>query len=107
MYKIGVIGDKDSALGFMAVGFMVRPVSDRDDAAKALEEMAKDDYAVIFITEELAIQLEEEILKYRDAPLPAVISIPSKNGSTGYGMASIKRSVENAIGADILFKDDK
>lgn len=105
MHKIAVIGDKDSVLGFMAVGFTVRIADDETTAAAELHTLAADDYAVIYITERLAQKIEADILKYRDAPLPAIITIPGKDGKTGYGMASIKKSVEHAVGADILFKE--
>jgi hypothetical protein len=29
-------------------------------------------------------------------------TLPSKNGAKGFGMANIKKSVERAVGADIL-----
>lgn len=105
MYKIGVIGDRASVLGFMAVGFAVRPVATAVEAAAELKKLASQNFAVIFITEGIAQQIEEDILRYRDSALPAVIAIPSKSGPTGYGMAGIKRSVEHAVGADILFND--
>lgn len=105
MYKIAVIGDKDSVLGFMAVGFAVRIAGDETEAVKQLHLLAADDYAVIYITERLAEKIEADIFKYRDVPLPAIITIPDKDGKTGYGMASIKKSVEHAVGADILFKE--
>lgn len=105
MHKIAVIGDKDSVLGFMAVGFTVRISENETEAAIHLHKLASEHYAVIYITERLAQKIETDILKYRDDPLPAVITIPDKNGKTGYGMAMIKKSVEHAVGADILFKD--
>lgn len=105
MYKIGVIGDKDSVLGFMAVGFTVFVADDAAAAASALRSAARDEYAVIFITEPAAKLIPDEIARYRCTPLPAVIVIPSKAGSEGLGMTSIKKSVERAIGADILFKE--
>ena len=36
MYKIGVIGDRESILGFKAVGLTVFPCDNRDEAANAL-----------------------------------------------------------------------
>ncbi|MDR3121721.1 MAG: V-type ATP synthase subunit F, partial [Clostridiales bacterium] len=54
MYKIGVIGDKDSILGFKAVGFDVFPVGDAASAAHALREAAAGEYAVLYITEQAA-----------------------------------------------------
>ena len=104
-HKMAVIGDKDSVLGFMAVGFTVRIADNEAEAGKHLRTLAADNYAVIYITERLAQKIEPDILKYRDKPLPAIIVFPDKNGKTGYGMSLIKKSVEHAVGADILFKD--
>jgi V/A-type H+-transporting ATPase subunit F len=105
MHKIGVIGDKDSVLGFMAVGFAVRIADNETQAATELHRLAADNYAVIYITERLAEKIEADILKYRNVPLPAIITIPGRDGKTGYGIASIKKSVEHAVGADIIFKE--
>lgn len=106
MYKIGIIGDRDTVLGFMALGFTVEDVTNAEDAAKKLHAMAKSgSYAVIFITENYAVQIEEDMNRYKDMPLPAVISVPGQGGSTGYGMNNIRSAVERAVGADILFKD--
>ena len=103
MYKIGIIGDRDTVLGFMALGFTVEDVTSAEDAAKRLHAMAKSgDYAVIFITENYAMQMEDEIARYRDLPIPAVVSIPGEGGSLGYGMNSLRHAVERAVGVDIL-----
>ena len=106
MYKIGIIGERDSVLGFMALGLSVREAETVEKAEVALTEMAKSgEYAIIYITEAYAEALEEETAKYKDSPLPAIITIPGREGSRGYGMASIKTAVEKAVGADILFKE--
>ena len=106
MYKVGIIGDRDTVLGFMALGFSVNDVTSAEDAAKTLHSMAKSgEYAVIFITENYAAQIEEDMNRYKDMPLPAVVSVPGQGGSTGYGMNNIRSAVERAVGADILFKE--
>jgi len=106
MYKIGIIGERDSVLGFMAIGFAVHEASNPEAAAKILHKLAKDEeYAIIFMVENYARVLVEDIARYKDAPLPAVISIPGRGGSDGSGMAAIKSAVERAVGADILFKE--
>lgn len=108
MYKIGIIGDRDSVLGFMALGFSVHEAQKSADAADKLYELVKSgEYAVIFITEELAVAIEDDIAKYKDMPLPAITVIPGADGGTGYGMANIKSAVERAVGADILFKNQE
>ena len=106
MYKIGIIGDRDSVLGFMALGFSVHDVQDAEHAAKKLHTLVKSgEYAVIFLTENYAQLLVEETNRYKDMPLPAVVSIPGQGGSTGFGMNNIRSAVERAVGADILFKE--
>ena len=64
--------------------------------------MTEDGYGVIFITEKLAAQMESELARYRELPLPAIIPIPGVNGNTGLGMKNVSKSVEQAVGSDIL-----
>ncbi|HHT36781.1 MAG: V-type ATP synthase subunit F [Candidatus Wallacebacter cryptica] len=106
MYKIGVIGDKDSILGFKAIGMTVFPVEDSSAAKAALEELAREKYAVVYITEQMAQEIGETIDKYKDEMVPAIILIPSSQGSLGIGMRNLRSSAERAIGADILFRDE-
>ncbi len=106
MYKIGIIGERDSVLGFMSLGFAVHEAADSAEAGRILHRLVKSgEYAVIFLVENYAAELEEECERYRDAPLPAIISIPGVSGNTGYGMAAIRSAVERAVGADIIFKN--
>ena len=106
MYKIGIIGERDSVLGFMALGFAVHEASDAQQATDVLHALVRsEEYAVIFITENLAMQMEEAIGRYKDNPLPAIVSVPGREGSMGYGMNNIRSAVERAVGADILFRD--
>jgi V/A-type H+-transporting ATPase subunit F len=103
MYKIGVIGDRESVLGFQAVGLDVFPAGDAEEAKKTLKRLAKEDFAIIYITEQFYQYMMKEVEEYTDSRLPAVIPIPGKDGSLGIGMTSVKKSVERAVGADILF----
>ena len=106
-YKIGIIGNRDAVLGFMALGFSVHEVSSVAEATKELHAMARSqEFGVIFLTEDYAMRMEEEVARYRDLPLPAIVSIPSPAGSTGYGMNNLRQAVERAVGADILFKNE-
>lgn len=106
MYKIGVIGDRESVLGFKAVGLDVFPCIDRDEARRTLNQIAKENYAIIYITEKLCKDMVEEIDKYKDMRIPAIIPIPGMDGSYGIGIANLRKSVERAVGADILFGND-
>ena len=106
MYKIAVIGEYDSIYGFAALGLDTFPVSDPDEAKQKLHKLAEGAYAVIYITEALAAVLEHEVEKYREEILPAIIQIPGVSGNTGAGVAGVKKSVDQAVGSDILFGDN-
>ncbi len=102
MYKIAAIGDKDSIYGFASIGLEIHPADDAKTAQHLLRKMSEERYAVVFLTEQLASQLGDALDKYRTQPVPAVILIPGVSGNTGEGMRSISRSVEQAVGSDIL-----
>lgn len=105
MYKIAVLGDRDSIYGFAALGLETFPVTETEEAAKKLKSLAEGDYAVIYITEALQAKLETELDKYRTSHLPAIIPIPGVSGNTGMGMLNVKKSVEQAVGSDIIFNN--
>ena len=106
MYKIGVMGDHDSIYGFAALGFDIFPVSG-DEARRKLRELTESDYAVIYITEKLAKEIQEQLDRYRDQLLPAIIQIPGVSGNTGEGVRDVHLSVEKAVGSDILFGNEE
>ena len=49
--------------------------------------------------------LGAEIERYREADLPAIILIPGVSGNTGQGIMAVKKSVEQAVGSDIIFNN--
>ncbi|MBQ8390884.1 MAG: V-type ATP synthase subunit F [Oscillibacter sp.] len=102
MYKIAVMGDRDSILGFQALGLDVFPGEDVTEARRTLHKLSRGDYAVIYITEQLASQLSADIARYKDSVTPAIILIPGKSGSLGLGSSALQSAVERAVGADIL-----
>lgn len=105
--RMAVVGDKDSIFAFKAVGVEVFGVETDTEAKERIRTLAKENYKVIFITEDLAEKLEEFLNRYRTKTYPAVIPIPKGGQGTGYAMNSLRRDMDKAIGADILFKDKK
>lgn len=103
MYKkIGVVGDKDSVLSFKAIGIDVFPVVEADEARRTIDKLAMEGYAVIFVTEQVAQNIDETIERYNKMITPAVILIPSNQGSLNIGMKRIQENVEKAVGVNIL-----
>lgn len=103
MYKVAVMGDYDSIYGFAALGLSTFPVDDRETGAATLKRLASGEYAVVYMTESLAAMLSEEVDGYREQLSPAIILIPGISGNTGAGIAQVKKSVEKAVGSDIIF----
>lgn len=100
--KIAVIGDRGSVLGFKAIGFDVFETEREASIAQLVSELAKKEYGIIFVTEELIAVNLDVVEQYKDDMLPAIIPIPGKNGSLGIGMENIHKNVERAVGADIF-----
>ena len=86
MAKIAVIGDRDSVLGFRALGLEVHTVEDSTEARHLLRKAAEEGCAAVFLTEALT---------------PAIVLIPGKGGSLGLGETALHNAVERAVGADI------
>ncbi|NLL63140.1 MAG: V-type ATP synthase subunit F [Ruminococcaceae bacterium] len=102
MYKIAAMGDKDSIYGFASIGLEIFPIDEPIKAIHKIRDMVEGGYAVIFITEQLATAIESELDRYRSLPQPAIIPIPGIHGNTGLGMRNVSKSVEQAVGSDIL-----
>lgn len=105
MYRVAVIGDRDSVYGFSSLGLDVFFAENAREALPLFKEIVNGEYAVIYITERLADGLSDEIDKFSFLPTPAIILIPGLKGNTGQGMANVKKTVEKAVGSDIIFND--
>ena len=101
MYKIAVLGDRDSVMGFKALGLDTFFVEEADEARHTLHRIAKEEYAIIYITELLAQLVPADIARYKTETTPAIILIPGKSGSLGLGAQALQTAIERAVGADI------
>jgi V/A-type H+-transporting ATPase subunit F len=102
MFKIAVVGDKDSVLAFKALGVDVFTVFNAEDARKVVDTIARDNYGIIFITEQIACLIPDTIDRYDKEIIPAVILIPCNQGTLDIGMNRINKNVEKAVGSNIL-----
>lgn len=104
--KMAIIGDGDSVLAFVAGGVEAYSATDAESAEKLIKKLAKE-YQIIFITDVLAKKTEEVINRYVTSTYPIILTVPSKDGSNGYGMDGVKRAMDKALGVDILFNVEK
>jgi len=102
MDRIAVVGDHDSIYGFGALGLDIYPCTDEETRATLLR-LANNDYGIIYLTERAAKAVPTVIEHFRTELKPAIILIPGSSGNTGEGVTAVRRSVEQAVGSDILF----
>ena len=95
-YSIAVVGDWQSVMGFRALGLDTYPVTAPEEAREIIHRLAKEDCAVIYLTEQLAAKLGDVIARYKDELKPAIILIPGREGSLGIGKETLQSSIERA-----------
>jgi len=101
--KIAVIGDRDTVTGLRMVGatqhFM--PKSPEETRSKLLEYFRDPKMGLIIITEPLAKMVEDTILEISKAPVPVILLIPDRYGSTGEYETILKELIRRAVGIEI------
>lgn len=102
MYKVAIVGDKDSVLAFKAIGIEVFEINTKEEARRTVDKLANSNYGVIYITEQIASEIEETINRYVKSITPTIVLIPSSQGSLGIGKKKISENVQKAIGMNIL-----
>lgn len=110
-YNIAIVGPKEAIIGFKAVGLTPFFCNETQAGIELLQKIKKETndpshsekYAIVFITEELAQSIPtDDWAKLTSEALPAIISLPSHQGSTGFGLERLNRIVERAVGSNIL-----
>ena len=114
-YQIAIVGNKDAILGFKALGLKTYNANTTEEAVKVLYKLKSEQltnnktgetlpaYAIIFITEDLAMNItKDDYKKLSQEALPAIIPVPGTKGTTGYGIRRIGKMVEQAVGSDIF-----
>ena len=106
MYKIAFIGSRDTIIGFKLLGVSLFPATKKDEAVEILDKLVKEEYAVIFVTEDIAGQIFEEIERLQKTSFASITTIPNKLEKKCLGLKTLRKSVEKAIGTDILFRKE-
>ena len=101
---MAAIGSYEMALPFQAVGIrsVVLTPETRSTFEATLEKLAREDYAVVFIQEDLFVEFTGKVEEINDKYHTSVLPVPGPSGATGAGLASIRGSVEKAVGMDIF-----
>jgi len=102
--RMAAVGDYDSVLPLQAMGVEPVAVAPEDEAGAAdiLRRLARNGYAVVFLTEGLFLRHEDTVEELNEKSSLTILPIPGAGGSKGSGFASVRRSVERAVGMDIF-----
>ena len=63
MSKVGIIGDKDTVMGFLALGIDIFPAYSAEEIKKTIHKLAEKEYAIIYITEGASLKAKESLAK--------------------------------------------
>ncbi len=101
---MAAVGYYEMALPFQAVGVrsVILTPETRNTFESVLEKLAQEDYAVVFIQEDLFVEFTDKVEEINDKYPTSVLPVPGPSGATGAGLASIRGSVEKAVGMDIF-----
>ena len=106
MSEIAMIGDRDSILGFKALGVSIFPAETKDEVISILRTLIQHQFKIAFITEQVAPDAETIANEMSGKTMPVIMMIPSNKGSTGLGMQRMHQLVRKAAGADIWGRKD-
>lgn len=99
--RVAFLGNKQELLPFKALGIDVYSF-EPSKKEELILKLREEDYSIIFISENVYEELKEfagqEVAKFT----PAVVIIPSPEGSQGLGTERIKKIAEKAVGVDLL-----
>ena len=106
MYKIALMGNRETIIGFKLLGVSIFPVKKKEESVEILNKLVKEEYAVIFITEEIGCQIIEEIERLQKTSFASITIMPAKLEKKYLGLKILRRNIEKAIGTDILFRKE-
>jgi len=100
-YKIAVVGNHDTILPFKLIGFQTFPVKEAQETVNTLRRLAREDFGIIYLTEDMAADIPETLAYYDQLEIPALVLIPTHKGSTGLALSRIHENVEKAVGQSV------
>ena len=76
--KIAAVGKHESILLFSAAGVKTVSADTDAQALQAVKNLIKNGAEVIFLTENYAAALEEQLSRYRESAYPILLPVPEK-----------------------------
>ena len=101
---LAIVGQKETIMPFLATGAEVIYVK-KGECSSVIEDLVHKGYKIIFFTEDFIEELQDILIKYRNAPIPCLVPIPSGRGKTKLAIERIRGVIKKAVGADVFVED--
>jgi vacuolar-type H+-ATPase subunit F/Vma7 len=107
--KVAIIGNENIVLPLKSIGMEIINIHNKEEGEEFFQkvrnpESDKDTYGIIFVTSDWYKKLESEIVKFKNRPLPAIISLPSPTEKEGATLSNLEKLIERAIGSKLILK---
>lgn len=106
MSNIALIGERKIIIGFSLLGLQLFPADNQEEAVKALRDCAQGNIKIVFITNELAQKIINDIEEYQKHSTMAICILPGRIEETALSMRLLRKNIEKAVGTDILFRNE-
>ena len=106
MSNIALIGEKEVIIGFSLVGLKLFPVIESVEAIAALKECRENNFAIVFITNEIAQKIIDKIEEYQKLSSITICILPNRTKKSELSLNILRKNVEKAVGTDILFRKE-
>lgn len=109
--KVAIIGNENIVMPLKSLGIEIIDIKNRDEGKIFFQKIndskksePENQYGVIFITSDWYKILEQEIIKFKNQTIPAIISLPSPTEKKGATLAGLEKMMERAIGSKLILK---
>ena len=107
MSKAAFVGEEKLAYLFRSFDFEVFSVKDSEEAFKIIQKIYREKTAdVIITTEDFASDELGEFIRGKVDVMPVIFVLPTPSRNEGLGIEWIRKSVEKAVGINILSKNE-
>ncbi len=107
--KVAAFGEKDIISIFKSAGIDIFPVnSDKEKISEAedkLRQLVSEGYGIIFMTETIALKLDDLLREYVNETVPSIVVIPGLGKRNNYAVNNLRRAIIKAVGADIMAEE--
>lgn len=100
--NIAIIGEKNFIYGFQGLSVDIFGVQNQQEARQMLEELVKQTYPIIYITETYARDILDLIEHLNKISSSSIVIIPGTGVTEKLGDQQLKNIIRKAVGTEII-----